>query len=174
VLTFIKPDIVQIPLSQGKLAEIDAADLPLVESHSWHAVCSRGKWYAVTNVHTERGRRLLRMHTLLIGRLGCDHKDGNGLNNRRSNLRIATQSQNAKNRSKRRRLASSTYKGVHWHKRVQKWTATIGVNYKTMHLGYFDDAESAARAYDAAAKLHNGPFANVNFQTSGGKLKEHG
>jgi hypothetical protein len=104
------------------------------------------------------------MHNVILGVKGVDHKDGDGLNNRRNNLRVATQAQNSKNRGKRRRCSSSPYIGVWWHKRIGKWQVGIGTNYTITHLGYFDDPIDAARAYDAAARLLHGEFARVNFK----------
>lgn len=170
----ISGSVVHVPLSQGKFAVVDAEDYPLIKDHQWYATCVKGKWYAGTNIHLDDGRRRqLRMHTAIMGSLGVDHRDGDGLNNRRSNLRVVTQAQNCKNRSKSRKPKTSPHKGVWWHKRLKKWTAAIGVNYRQKHLGYFDDQEDAAKAYDvAAAKLH-GLFAKLNSQGQAprGKLR---
>ena len=154
-----------IPLSQGQYALIDEQDHALVKGYHWFAVYVRFKWYAATCVRSKAdGKwRQLRMHTVIMGAHGIDHRDGNGLNNSRSNLRIATQAQNCKNRSKTRAASSSPYKGVSWHKRIGKWQAYIMVNYQRQHLGSFDNPIEAAKAYDAAARAANGEFAKVNF-----------
>lgn len=104
------------------------------------------------------------MHTRITGFKKTDHKDGNGLNNQRSNLRQATHSQNKANAPKYRGTPTSQFKGVSWHPKCGKWLAQIKVNNKTRHLGYFDDEVEAARAYDTAALHHFGEFAHPNFR----------
>jgi hypothetical protein len=89
-----------------------------------------------------------------------DHIDANGLNNRWSNLREATKSENQHNRGKQRNNTSG-FKGVSWHKRDRKWQAEIWLNGRKKSLGGFDDAAAAHAAYcDAAQKFHGG-FARV-------------
>jgi hypothetical protein len=83
-----------------------------------------------------------------------------GLNNQRSNLRPATPTQNRYNQPCRKDSCSG-FKGVGI--RRKRWLAKIKVDGKTVHLGMFDDKESAARAYDAAARIHHGEFAYLNF-----------
>lgn len=90
-----------------------------------------------------------------------DHKDYNKHNNLRSNLRLATRSQNMANRPAPKQN-SSGYKGVRWHNRRSKWQARITVNYKEIHLGYFDNIEEAAVAYNNAAMKFFGEFAYLN------------
>jgi hypothetical protein len=99
-----------------------------------------------------------------------DHKNRNGIDNRRPNLRLATESQNCMNRQKQR-VTSSKYKGVSWVRSSGKWKAAIQVDKKNLHLGYFEDEEEAARAYDAAARKYQGEFAYQNF---GGEEKQRG
>ena len=104
-----------------------------------------------------------------------DHIDGNGLNNRRSNLRVATQSQNIANQPKyRTRNFSSKYKGVCWDKERQNWMSYIGSTYgsagksiktKREYLGRFKNEEDAARAYDKRAREVWGDYAHLNFPT---------
>lgn len=91
-----------------------------------------------------------------------DHIDMNKSNNRFSNLRQATTSQNNANREKYKNNASG-YKGVIWHKHTRKWRAAIGVNGKSTYLGIYDSPEEAARIYDRAALEHYGKFAYTNF-----------
>lgn len=102
-------------------------------------------------------------HQLLnldVGRVG-DHRNGDGLDNRRLNLRAATRAQNARNR--RDHASSSRFKGVGWSEAARKWKAQIGVDNRRIYIGVYSTEETAARAYDAAAREHFGEFARLNF-----------
>lgn len=94
-----------------------------------------------------------------------DHVDGNKLNNKRENLRLATPSQNNINRPGGAGT-SSCYKGVYWYKAYGKWHVQIRQGGYRYFVGYFDDEEDAARAYDAKAKELFGEFAYLNFPES--------
>lgn len=95
--------------------------------------------------------------------LDVDHEDGDKTNNAIKNLRLATPSENAANAHKLRRNNTSGFRGVSFYKLTGRWTAKINVNRRLRHLGYFDSAEAAARAYDRAAITHFGQFASCNF-----------
>jgi AP2 domain len=158
----------EIELTQGKVAVIDDADWAIVAPYKWHASCSRRplKWYATTRV----GAKNIPMHMMITGNPMTDHRDGNGLDNRRHNLRSCNNQQNQFNRRKPRMMAgrptSSRFKGASWAPRRNKWLAQIQHNHKTKHLGYHDSEEAAARAYDAAASGLFGEFARLNFPTA--------
>jgi hypothetical protein len=92
-----------------------------------------------------------------------DHINGNGLDCRRENLRVATGSQNSANRPGWR-YGSSQYKGVTFNKQRNKWQAKITFDSKTKHLGYFDDEIDAAKEYDKNALVLFGKYAKLNFQ----------
>lgn len=92
-----------------------------------------------------------------------DHKDRDTLNNQKYNLRPTDYSLNAANRTKIKGT-SSKYRGVTWHKRDNKWQASIQINGRSRHLGYFTYEINAAKSYDKAAKRLFGEFANLNFQ----------
>ncbi|OLE10689.1 MAG: hypothetical protein AUG89_11540 [Acidobacteria bacterium 13_1_20CM_4_56_7] len=103
------------------------------------------------------------MHNLVSGiPIGVDHVDGNPLNNQRANLRQANRYQNGQNRKVQKH--SSRFKGVSFWKSVGKWVASINVNGKKRHLGYFKDETDAAKRYDRAAELNFGVFARTNKQ----------
>jgi hypothetical protein len=91
-----------------------------------------------------------------------DHRNTNGLDNRRSNLRLATYSQNNCNKAKRKNT-SSRYVGVCFNKQLKRWGAYIKPQGKKIFLGYFDNEIDAAHAYDAAARKYHGEFARLNF-----------
>lgn len=148
----------------GTVAIVDIADYDLVMQYRWRIVTSarKGKEYGpYASTLAGGSSRNTFMHRLLTGWELTDHIDGNGLNNRRSNLRSATQSQNMCNTSSRG--GSSQFKGVSWVKSKEKWRAEIAINHKRTHLGYFTDEIKAALAYDAAAVRLHGGFARLNF-----------
>lgn len=165
--SFVMPtdgaDTREIPLSRGLVAIVDAADYDAVMAAGpWYAHSAGRKMYAARTVRLDDGRRTaLLMHTFLTGTLGVDHVGGDGLDNRRSNLRRATQRQNSRNRQLGRNNTSG-YKGVSWHKRQGVWLGRIKVDGRQIHLGCFPTAEQAAEAYNAAAIEHFGDFAWLN------------
>lgn len=93
----------------------------------------------------------------------CDHIDGNGLDNRKANLRPATVSQNICNRPKTKRKTRSKYKGLEWNKIQRKWKVSIQCNGHKVYLGSFASEIDAAKAYDKKARELFGPFARPNF-----------
>lgn len=112
----------------------------------------------------EVNRQRVFMHAIVAERLGLsgqvDHIDTNGLNNQRSNLRLA-RGQNAKNR-KLYINNTSGYKGVHWRKDRNTWVAMITVNGNVIYLGSSRDKIEAARMYNTAARKYHGEFAHLN------------
>ena len=159
----------EIPLNRGKVVLIDASDWPLVKDYRWYADKNRHTWYARANVALPCGRRTtVLMHRIILrcekGRWG-DHRDGDGLNNRRGNLRPCEPQQNCMNR--RVTGGTSRFKGVRFFKKTGTWTAQFGHDGASHHIGYFDIEEDAARAYDAAARRAFGEFAAVNFPHEG-------
>jgi len=146
-----------IPLTHGKVALIDAADFELMGAFPWRAVRIRRTWYAETYVGGAREY----MHRFIM-EAGpgerIDHRNGNGLDNRRVNLRRTT---NALNQANRRQVRSVCgFKGV--TQRSGKWRAYITVSGRFISLGSFSIPEDAARAYDAAARECFGEFACTN------------
>lgn len=147
-----------IPLTLGQFAKVDPGD------YKW---LSQWKWRAHRNpkcrtFYATRTSRSISMHREIKkppAHKVVDHEDGDGLNNRRYNLRIATRGQNQFN-SRKPVTNKSGFKGVSWYKRRQIWIATISLQDKTTHLGYFDTPEAAHEAYKKAAREMHGEFAN--------------
>jgi hypothetical protein len=157
--------MVEVPLTQGKVALIDDEDAERVLAYKWSAWWdSRSKQWRVGRTTVSNGRKIMvYLHRFILSApsgLQVDHKNMDSLDNRRSNLRLATNAQNHCNR-KRQSDNTSGFKGVDWHKnRFRAQIKHLGVKY---FLGNFTTAEAAARAYDAAALLLHGEFARVNF-----------
>lgn len=152
----------EVPLTQGKCAFIDECDVLLVRGFLWSAVRFGRVWYATRSTNS-RGGFLMHKEILgIVGDLDVDHRDRDGLNNRRENLRVATRSQNNANAAKRFRATSSRFKGVYWHRGARKWQAHINAEGERVHLGLYLDEEQAALAYDKAAKELFGEFARLN------------
>lgn len=143
----------EIPLTQGKVALVDDEDYPGLSKHRWYAHKNRNKYYAMRNSprdHITHKRSLICMHAVIAGTpkgMDTDHINGNGLDNRRCNLRIVTARQNQQNQNIQK---SSKYPGVHWQKDARKWRAQIRVNGKQQYLGYYDDEETAGIVYAMA------------------------
>ncbi|HUT15049.1 MAG TPA: HNH endonuclease [Anaerolineae bacterium] len=154
---------VEMELSCGKIALFDEADLPLVAPYRWFA---HPRGYVLSHTSRIRGqRRELRMHRIILNPpdpLLVDHMNGDPLDNRRCNLRLATKRQNARNAVKPKGATSSRYKGVWWEERRRKWRAYIKLKHKVMYLGLYAQEADAAQAYNAAALKHFGEFARLN------------
>jgi hypothetical protein len=152
----------EIQLTQGKVALVDDEDYTWLNRRKWCANIFNGHWYAV---RTEKKKTVL-MHAQILGTpkgMKSDHKDGDGLNNQRHNLRICIHAQNLYNQRTQTRLKSSSFKGVFWHTQAKKWQAQIKVNTRRIYLGIFISEIKAARAYDEAARKYFGDFAHTNF-----------
>lgn len=145
------------------VAVIDDSDFELISDYSWYMTYSSlGQTpYAVTKVN---GKFIL-MHRFILGAGRCqlvDHVNGDGLDNRRKNIRLANKSQNMAN-SRLGARNKSGYKGVSWDQAKARWVTSIYSKGKYFYLGRFDDRIQAAKAYDAKAKELFGEFAKLNF-----------
>lgn len=157
--------IALVPLTRGCQAVIDAELAPKVGQHNWHAYPMGARMYARTYTQVNGKTRALFLHQLVTGKcygLDVDHIDGDPLNNRRSNLRLATRAQNIRNSNKCHRPTSSVYKGVTLLRKNQRWWSKIRVDGGAIALGCYSTPEDAARAYDAAADHYFGEFAKTN------------
>lgn len=149
----------EITLTQNQVALIDDEDFDLISQHKWYTQKTRFSNYAMATIE----KKHVMMHIFLLGKKEgkvIDHINGNGLDNRRKNLRFCSIAENVRNAH--RTCGKSKYKGVSWHKYGKKWRAEIRYDYKATYLGYFDTEEQAALAYNSKALELFGEFACLN------------
>jgi hypothetical protein len=155
----------KVPLTQGKFAIVDIDDFYKVIIYKWHTRHSAQTFYATCTIGYGRNRINLHMHRLIMNApddMFVDHINGNGWDNRKANLRLATSAQNNYNR----RLTSnrtSKYKGVDYRPAKKAYRARITVDKRKIFLGHFKSEIEAACEYDKAAKKYHGEFAALNF-----------
>lgn len=153
----------RIPLTRGKYAIVDTMDLPLVSHKLWRAINEQHLWYA-TSGSGQKGYSQVMMHRIIAAApkgVQVDHINGDGLDNRRANLRLCTSLENSRNR----RISisnTSGYKGVHWVRHLAKWEARITIRGERFSLGCYVCAADAARAYNDRAIVEFGEFAKLN------------
>lgn len=160
--------MIKIPLGRdNKIAFISDEDVDLAQ-HSWYYHVSKSGGYAAYREGTGKRKRIW-LHREVMKRILnrslkadeiADHINLNKLDNRRENLRKATRSQNEANKVIKR--GKSKFRGVSWDKNRKKWKTIITVNKKQKFLGYFDDEEEAAMAYNNAALDNFGEYASIN------------
>jgi len=166
----IEGNVAYVPLTQGYEAIIDAADVPLVDGVNWFSIISRHRDGTHRTVYGGRNEWLgggkqafFYLHRVVAGTptgFDTDHINGDGLDNRRSNLRIATKSENNCNQRLSKSSASGV-KGVSWDKDRAKWAAHIKIGGKMCHLGRYASLQDAAdRVASERRKLH-GTYARI-------------
>ena len=163
-------DIMAISLTQGLFALVDGNDYEELTKHKWHANKSGNTYYAARRIGKWPNQKTILMHRVILNTpkgMDTDHQNHYGLDNRKINLRPCTHSQNLANGRKEQcylgKSTTSLFKGVHWNKNAQKWSAQITCNSKKSFLGYFNDEIEAAKAYDKKAKNLFREFAKLNF-----------
>lgn len=160
-----------IALTQGRFAIVDEQDRDQLARFNWFAIKDKHTYYAVRNVKRDGKPALEFMHRVVAGtvQLGIDvdHRDGDGLNNRRSNLRECSVRNNRRNVCHVKAGKTSRWKGVYLSPArgggEQRWRAAIKLQNGKLSLGSFANEYEAARAYDRAALEHFGEFAALNF-----------
>lgn len=150
-----------IQVTQSKFTMVDDCRFDELSKYKWHL--SHG--YVVRNGPKIKGKRSkkIRMHVVISGSVGnevTDHRDMNPLNNLDNNLRVCSMKQNQCNRGKQKNNTTG-FKGVDWVKGKGKFRASIGVDGKVVHLGYFHSVEEASLRYKNAADLYHGEFARI-------------
>jgi hypothetical protein len=159
----------KIPLTQGKFALVDDGDYEYLSQFKWYYHKGKTNRYGYARrtrtavVRGESKRVSVLMHREICG-YGVDHRDGDGINNQRYNLRKSTKSQNSRNTQKMVRKAgtSSKYKGVSKRAKSNKWRARISIRGKDTLIGEYLKEKQAALAYNREAKKHYGEYARLN------------
>ena len=164
----------EIRLTSGHVVLVDEEDFDWLSEYRWYPYRRSGNpdpAYAQRSLKNEEGRYQGElMHRVIMGLptgLHVDHINGDGLDNRRSNLRVATPHQNAVNSKARTGNFTSRYRGVCLCAGKTRWEATIYINHQRIRLGWFVSEVEAARAYDAKAREIFGEFARLNFPEVG-------
>jgi len=157
----------RIKLTRGKYAIVDVEDFERLNKYKWH--CTH-YGYAVRAEYERsgKGKRQVGVH---MHKMVCpapdgmvvDHVNRNSLDNRKSNLRVATQRQNVWNRKFVRKGGKTRYDGIRWDKNREKWQVRLTIKGRRESFGYYADEVEAAKAYDEAAKRYRGEYACLNF-----------
>jgi hypothetical protein len=160
----------EVPLGKGKVALVDDEDYERVVAWRWQANLRKGQWRARRTAQRGERKYSVFMHRFILGAPPgtlVDHRNGDTLDNRRGNLRLATHSQNAANHHKRPAGCASRFWGVSFVKDPRAWRspwrACVWQHGKRRFFGQYRTEEEAARAYDVAALEAFGEFACLNF-----------
>jgi hypothetical protein len=154
--------MMEIPLTRGLVALVDDEDFEKLNEHKWYAHYGKGTWYGARHAYSGTGenehkRRVVElMHRVILkppSDMECDHINGNGLDNRKANLRIVSTRGNQQNQH---RIKSSRYPGVEWHKASKRWRAKIRYGGWQRDLGYYREEVDAAAVYRVACAVLTG------------------
>ncbi|MHC4459950.1 MAG: AP2 domain-containing protein [Planctomycetota bacterium] len=156
-----------IGLGNNLNAIVDLEDLPKLSKIRWFAEKHGNTYYCVTSKNKDTFGKKIYMHHIVKGNppvgMEVDHCDGNGLNNKKNNIRFCSHKENCQARRKRKTKTSSKYKGVSWDKERKQWMVRImGIDGKNHWLGRYNSELDAAKAYDEAAMEMFGNFAQLN------------
>lgn len=160
---------IELKLRDGDITLVDEEDFAELSKWRWY---SRNGYVLRVMLSSEEGYhrgRKVSMHRVIMNcpnGFEVDHIDGNGLNNRRENLRVVTHLQNAANKRSNANT-SSKYRGVNWCKKDKRWRAQIMYKYVPYHLGNFESEVDAALAYDTKAREFWKEFGRYNFPLPG-------
>ena len=151
-----------IPITQGRSVQVDDSDFQQLSQYKWSLFKVKDLEYAKTKIN---GNTVM-IHRMIMGcskgdGILIDHRDHNGLNCQRYNIREVTQAQNMYNRRKIKK-SRSIYKGLYHENRLNHWVARIKMNGKFIYLGKFSNETDAAIAYNIAAITYYGEFASLN------------
>jgi hypothetical protein len=146
----------RIELSRGYMALVDDEDYDALAQHKWAATDAgrNGRVLLYATRAADRHRRIA-MHRQIMGvvdagpEVQVDHKDGDGLNNQRENLRVTDNKANAENRQRLNRNNTSGARGVSIHPPTGRWHVRVGHHGRRVHGGFFDNLEDAVRAAEA-------------------------
>ena len=150
----------KVQLTQNKFTIVDDGDYEYLNKYNWYVAKSKYSYYAAFDRRNKKINKTIYLHRIIMncpdGKF-IDHINGNGLDNRKENLRICNKSQNSGN-SKLRTDNTSGIKGVSWDKRNKKWVVRIKMDGKHKFLGYFSNKYYAKNVYEKVAKGYFGEF----------------
>lgn len=158
------PDWVEIRVGRSSVAKVDFCDFEIVSRYKWSKVGQEHCKYAQMQKRSQDSVHV-KMHRLILDvpkGVVVDHINGDGLDNRRANLRSCSHGENLRN-SRKHCKSSSAYKGVYWSKKECRWIAQLVLSGKKIYGGRFKHEEDAARRYDEMALDHFGEYAKLNF-----------